>query len=232
MLIDDAGFGNPSTFSGPIDTPNDTRRAKGGLRYNRFHITALCLGTRPAFLTGRNNHAVGFGSVGELSMGLPGPPRSSSEKTAQHSPGSSRTTATAPQPSASAPDPLSPHAAHLPQAFHPLGMRSLGSPRCEVPWPAATIGRPGREPRRRDGRGTRHRAVETEQLTATLGAPVIPMLCVHDTQLPWGELYVNGIPVLTLGRLVATLRALPSHIDEVGVMLVTEEAWHKLRPAA
>jgi hypothetical protein len=47
-----------------------------------------------------------------------------------------------------------------------------------------------------------------------------------------GEVYVNGIPVLTLGRLVATLRALPSHLDEVGVMLVTEEAWHKLRPAA
>jgi hypothetical protein len=92
--------------------------------------------------------------------------------------------------------------------------------------------RPGREPRRRDGRAVLDTVRwETEQLTATLGAPVIPMLCVHDTQLPWGELYVNGIPVLTLGRLVATLRALPSHLDEVGVMLVTEEAWHKLRPA-
>jgi arylsulfatase A-like enzyme len=80
VLIDEAGFGNPSTFSGPIDTPNDTRRAEGGLRYNRFHITALCSGTRAAFLTGRNNHAVGFGSVGELSMGFPGPPRSSPKR--------------------------------------------------------------------------------------------------------------------------------------------------------
>jgi hypothetical protein len=73
---------------------------------------------------------------------------------------------------------------------------------------------------------------EAEQLTKTLGAPVIPMLCVHDTQLPWGELYVNGIPVLTPGRLVATLRALPAHMDEVGVMLLAEHARHQLHPAA
>ncbi len=73
---------------------------------------------------------------------------------------------------------------------------------------------------------------EADQLTTALGAPVIPMLCVHDTQLPWGELYVAGVPVLTPGRLLATLRALPPHMDETGVMLLAEEARHKLRPAA
>ena len=31
VLIDDAGFGNPSTFGGPIDTPNYTRTAEEGL---------------------------------------------------------------------------------------------------------------------------------------------------------------------------------------------------------
>jgi arylsulfatase A-like enzyme len=72
VLIDDAGFGNPSTFGGPIDTPNYTRMAEGGLKYNRFHVTALCSPTRAALLTGRNNHAVGFGSVGEFSTGFPG----------------------------------------------------------------------------------------------------------------------------------------------------------------
>ena len=72
VLIDDAGFGNPSTFGGPINTPNYTRMADGGLRYNRFHVTALCSPTRAALLTGRNNHAVGFGSVGEFSTGFPG----------------------------------------------------------------------------------------------------------------------------------------------------------------
>ena len=44
----------------------------GGLRYNRFHVTALCSPTRASLLTGRNNHAVGFGSIGELSGGFPG----------------------------------------------------------------------------------------------------------------------------------------------------------------
>ncbi len=72
VLIDDAGFGNPSTFGGPIQTPNYTRVAEGGLRYNRFHVTALCSPTRAALLTGRNNHAVGFGSVGEFAGGFPG----------------------------------------------------------------------------------------------------------------------------------------------------------------
>jgi hypothetical protein len=74
---------------------------------------------------------------------------------------------------------------------------------------------------------------EANQLTETIGAPVIPMLCVHDTQLPWGELCVAGIgiPVLTPRRLVATLRALPPHIDEVGVMLLAEHARHQLHPA-
>ena len=72
VLIDDAGFGNPSTFGGPIQTPNLTRVAGSGLRYNRFHVTALCSPTRASLLTGRNNHTVGFGSIGEFSGGFPG----------------------------------------------------------------------------------------------------------------------------------------------------------------
>src|SRR6478609_1275032 len=72
VLIDDAGFGNPSTFGGPINTPNYTQMAEGGLRFNRFHVTALCSPTRAALLTGRNNHAVGFGSIGEFASGFPG----------------------------------------------------------------------------------------------------------------------------------------------------------------
>ena len=72
VLIDDAGFGNPATFGGPIDTPNYTRMADEGVRYNRFHVPALCSPTRAALLTGRNSHAVGFGSIGEFSTGFPG----------------------------------------------------------------------------------------------------------------------------------------------------------------
>ena len=72
VLIDDAGFGNPSTFGGPIDTPNYTRMAGEGLRYNRFHVTAVCSPTRAALLTGRNQHRVGFGLVSEFSGPFPG----------------------------------------------------------------------------------------------------------------------------------------------------------------
>jgi arylsulfatase A-like enzyme len=72
VLIDDAGFGNPSTFGGPINTPNYTRMAEDGLRYNRFHVTAVCSPTRAALLTGRNSHRVGYGMVGEFAGPFPG----------------------------------------------------------------------------------------------------------------------------------------------------------------
>ncbi len=72
VLIDDAGFGNPSTFGGPVSTPSMTRVAEQGLTYNRFHVTAVCSPTRAALLTGRNHHTVGFGSIGELPGPFPG----------------------------------------------------------------------------------------------------------------------------------------------------------------
>ena len=72
VLIDDAGFGNPSTFGGPVSTPSMTRVGEQGLTYNRFHVTALCSPSRAALLTGRNHHTVGFGSIGELPGPFPG----------------------------------------------------------------------------------------------------------------------------------------------------------------
>jgi arylsulfatase len=72
VLIDDAGFGNPSTFGGPVATPAMTRVGGQGLTYNGFHVTALCSPTRAALLTGRNHHTVGFGSIGELPGPFPG----------------------------------------------------------------------------------------------------------------------------------------------------------------
>ncbi len=72
VLIDDAGFGNPETFGGPISTPNLTRVQQTGLTYNRFHVTAVCSPTRAALLTGRNQHRVGFGSIAEYPGPYPG----------------------------------------------------------------------------------------------------------------------------------------------------------------
>jgi arylsulfatase A-like enzyme len=72
VLIDDVGFGASSAFGGPCQTPTAERLASEGLKYNRFHTTALCSPTRMATLTGRNHHSVGFGSITELATAAPG----------------------------------------------------------------------------------------------------------------------------------------------------------------
>jgi arylsulfatase len=72
VLIDDAGFGSSSAFGGPCNTPVAERLAANGLKYNRFHTTALCAPTRQALLTGRNHHSVGMGAIPELATSAPG----------------------------------------------------------------------------------------------------------------------------------------------------------------
>ena len=72
VLLDDVGFGASSAFGGPCRTPTADRLAAGGLRYNRFHTTALCAPTRQALLTGRNHHSVGMGSITETATSAPG----------------------------------------------------------------------------------------------------------------------------------------------------------------
>jgi arylsulfatase A-like enzyme len=72
ILLDDAGFGSSSAFGGPCHTPNAERLAASGLRYNRFHTTALCSPSRQALLTGRNHHTVGMGCITELATSAPG----------------------------------------------------------------------------------------------------------------------------------------------------------------
>jgi arylsulfatase A-like enzyme len=72
VLIDDAGYGASSTFGGPVPTPALDRVAAAGLRYTRFHTTALCSPTRAALLSGRNHHSAATGVVMELGSGYPG----------------------------------------------------------------------------------------------------------------------------------------------------------------
>jgi len=72
VMIDDVGFGASSAFGGPINTPNAERLAAKGLKYNRFHTTALCSPTRQALLTGRNHHTVGMGGITEIATSAPG----------------------------------------------------------------------------------------------------------------------------------------------------------------
>ncbi|MGB5135194.1 MAG: arylsulfatase [Prochlorococcaceae cyanobacterium] len=72
ILLDDVGFGASSAFGGPCQTPNIEKLAAGGLKYNRFHTTALCSPTRQALLTGRNHHSVGMGGITEIATAAPG----------------------------------------------------------------------------------------------------------------------------------------------------------------
>jgi arylsulfatase len=72
VLLDDVGFGASSVFGGPCNTPTFERLAADGLRYNRFHTTALCAPTRAALLTGRNHHSVGMGGITEVATSAPG----------------------------------------------------------------------------------------------------------------------------------------------------------------
>ena len=72
FLIDDIGFGHPSTFGGAIPMPTLERLARQGLKYNRFHTTALCSPTRMALLTGRNHHTNNAGAIMEVATAYPG----------------------------------------------------------------------------------------------------------------------------------------------------------------
>jgi arylsulfatase A-like enzyme len=72
VLIDDFGFGQSSTFGGPISMPTAERLAKNGLKYNNFHTCALSSPTRSALLTGRNHHTNNTGSIMETATAFPG----------------------------------------------------------------------------------------------------------------------------------------------------------------
>ena len=72
VLLDDVGFAASSAFGGPIHTPTAERLATHGLKFNRFHTTALCSPTRQALLTGRNHHSVNMGGICEIATAAPG----------------------------------------------------------------------------------------------------------------------------------------------------------------
>ena len=72
LLIDDCGFGQYGAFGGGIPSPTMDKLAAEGLRFNRFHTTALCSPTRAALITGRNHHSASFAGITELATGYDG----------------------------------------------------------------------------------------------------------------------------------------------------------------
>ncbi|MEZ5735567.1 MAG: sulfatase-like hydrolase/transferase [Novosphingobium sp.] len=72
IMTDDVGFGTTSTFGGPVPTAAFDRLAGEGLRFNRFHTTAMCSPTRASLLTGREPHNVAMGVVTNFPTGFDG----------------------------------------------------------------------------------------------------------------------------------------------------------------
>lgn len=72
VLIDDMGFGVSETFGGAVSTPTMNKLATNGIKYNRFHTTALCSPTRVALLTGYNHHSNNMGAITETATTFPG----------------------------------------------------------------------------------------------------------------------------------------------------------------
>ncbi|KRF10491.1 arylsulfatase [Nocardioides sp. Soil796] len=72
IVLDDTGFAQLGCFGSDISTPNIDALAADGLRYNRFHVTALCSPTRASLLTGRNHHRVGMGFLTDIPSPDPG----------------------------------------------------------------------------------------------------------------------------------------------------------------
>jgi arylsulfatase len=72
IVLDDTGFGQLGCYGAPINTPNLSRLAQGGLIYNNMHTTALCSPTRSCILTGRNHHSNGMSCITEGAEGFPG----------------------------------------------------------------------------------------------------------------------------------------------------------------
>jgi arylsulfatase len=72
VVLDDLGFAQLGCFGSDVATPTIDALAAGGLRYNRFHVTALCSPTRACLLTGRNHHAVGVGFLPDMPIAHPG----------------------------------------------------------------------------------------------------------------------------------------------------------------
>ena len=102
VLLDDVGFAASSAFGGPCATPTAERLAAGGLKYNRFHTTALCAPTRAgAALRAQPPHRRDGCDHRDRDVGARATARSARTR-ARRSRRRSRSTATRPRSSASA----------------------------------------------------------------------------------------------------------------------------------
>ncbi len=65
-MLDDMGFSDLGCFGSEVRTPNIDALAADGLLYNNFSVCPASSPTRASLLTGRDNNAVGMGSIANM----------------------------------------------------------------------------------------------------------------------------------------------------------------------
>src|SRR5690606_38204415 len=71
VLVDDLGFSDIEPYGGlEINTPNLTKLAQEGTRFQEFYNNSICAPTRAALLTGQYAHKAGIGYF-NVNLGLP-----------------------------------------------------------------------------------------------------------------------------------------------------------------
>lgn len=73
IVLDDMGYSDLGSYGSEIKTPNIDKLANDGLIYNNFNTCPVCSPTRASLLTGRDNHAVGMGSLASVDLGPENP---------------------------------------------------------------------------------------------------------------------------------------------------------------
>jgi hypothetical protein len=81
------------------------------------------------------------------------------------------------------------------------------------------------------------RAVSFEADQAALvltdpGVVVVPVMAVHGTQVPWGKVVMEGVPVVAARRLPSMLRQLPAVLGPEWVAVLADQTRVRFHPAA
>jgi hypothetical protein len=76
---------------------------------------------------------------------------------------------------------------------------------------------------------------EADQAALVLTAPdvvVVPVMAIHGTQVPWGKVVMDGVPVVPARRLPSMLRALPAVLGAERVAVLADQARVRFHAAA
>jgi hypothetical protein len=92
--------------------------------------------------------------------------------------------------------------------------------------------RHGRHPLAHTLRAVDFEADQAARVLPDPGVAVVPIVAVHGTQVPWGKVVTDGVPVVAARRLPGMLRALPLVLGPERVAALADQARIRFHPAA